>query len=236
VTGAAPRPLLDGLLPGAVVVAERFRDPPAPQLFPQEEALVEAAVEKRRREFATVRTCAREALARLGIPPVPILPLGGAAAPFGRRAPRWPTGVVGSMTHCDGYRGAALARSAALASVGVDAESHLPLPARVTAAIATPEESESLDALREAEPETAWERILFSAKESVYKALFPLTGHPLGFHDCTITLCVDGNFAARVQAGPGRPQDDQRLSGRWRVRPGEGGRPALIGTALAVPN
>jgi 4'-phosphopantetheinyl transferase EntD len=144
---------------------------------------------------------------------------------------------VGSMTHCDGYRGAALARSAALASVGVDAESHLPLPARVTAAIATSEELESLGALREAEPAIAWERILFSAKESIYKALFPLTGQSLGFHDCTITLCVDGNFAARVQTDLRWQQGDQGLSGRWRLRQGENnGRPALIGTALAVPN
>lgn len=232
-----PRPLLDGLLPRAAVVAERFGDPPKPQLFPQEATLVEAAVGKRRREFATVRTCAREALARLGIPPVAILPLGGAAPPSGRRAPRWPTGVVGSMTHCDGYRGAALARSAALASVGIDAESHLPLPVRVTAAIATPEELESLGALGEAEPAIAWERILFSAKESVYKALFPLTGDPLGFHDCTITLSADGSFTARVRAGGLRPQDEQGLSGRWRLRKGHSNdRPTLIGTALAVPN
>jgi 4'-phosphopantetheinyl transferase EntD len=227
-----PRPLLAGLLPPTAVVAERFQDPPDPQLFPQEAALVEGAIEKRHREFATVRTCAREALARLGMPAAPILPKGEDAPPFGRRAPRWPAGIVGSMTHCDGYRGAALARAAVLASLGVDAEPHLPLPGRVIAAIATPEEVESFGPLREAGPEIAWERILFSAKEAVYKALFPLTEHPLGFHDATITLSVEGSFVARVVRPP-----RGELRGRWRSRPGKAnGEPGLIGTAVAVVN
>src|SRR5262245_28830029 len=96
--------MIDELVPGAVTAVEAFVDPPDATLFPEEEAVVRAAVDKRRREFTTARVCARAALAKLGYPPIPILP--------GKRgAPTWPDGVVGSMTHCAGYRAAAVARA-----------------------------------------------------------------------------------------------------------------------------
>lgn len=76
---------------------------------------------RRQREFATARSCARTALARLGVPPVPVL-----ASPRG--APRWPAGVVGSITHCDGYRAAAVAYTRDVVSLGIDAEPDEPLP------------------------------------------------------------------------------------------------------------
>ncbi|WP_405845207.1 4'-phosphopantetheinyl transferase [Streptomyces platensis] len=70
-------------------------------LFPEESQVIALAVDKRRREFTTARSCAREALRRLGHPTVPI--------PRGRSgAPLWPAGVVGSITHCQGYRSAAV--------------------------------------------------------------------------------------------------------------------------------
>ena len=73
-----------------------LRDPPGGVLFPEEERVVANAVAARRRDYTTVRTCARACLERLGYPPVPILPgVGG--------APSWPAGVQGSMTHCIGY-------------------------------------------------------------------------------------------------------------------------------------
>ncbi|WP_306332212.1 4'-phosphopantetheinyl transferase [Streptomyces sp. KL109B] len=69
----------------------------------QEEALIARAVPKRRNEFTTVRACAHDALAGLGLAPVPLLP-------DERGAPGWPPGVVGSMTHCPGYGAAAVPR------------------------------------------------------------------------------------------------------------------------------
>ncbi|MEU2758298.1 MULTISPECIES: 4'-phosphopantetheinyl transferase family protein [Streptomyces] len=69
------------------------RDLPLADLYPQEARIVERAVALRKREFATTRRCAREALARLGLPPVPILS-------DRHGAPRWPEGVLGSLTHC----------------------------------------------------------------------------------------------------------------------------------------
>jgi 4'-phosphopantetheinyl transferase EntD len=61
------------ILPATAACAEAFADPPDVVLFPEEEALVAAAVAGRRREFATARSCARTALAELGVPPAPLL-------------------------------------------------------------------------------------------------------------------------------------------------------------------
>ena len=82
--------MLEQILPPAVAVAEAFGDQADAGLLPGEEAAIARAVPKRRREFATARACAREALAQLGEPPVPILR--GASG-----APLWPAGVAGRV-------------------------------------------------------------------------------------------------------------------------------------------
>lgn len=82
-----------------LVYAEAFEDPPGLTPLPEEEPLIAKSVDKRRNEFITVRHCARLALQQLGLPPVPILK-GETGEPC------WPDGVVGSLTHTQGYRGA----------------------------------------------------------------------------------------------------------------------------------
>ena len=107
---------------------EVYSDPPGLAPLPEEEPLIAKSVAKRRNEFITVRHCARIALGELGVPPVPILK--------GEKGePCWPDGVVGSLTHCAGYRGAVVGRSAAVRSVGIDAEPHDVLPDGVLDAI-----------------------------------------------------------------------------------------------------
>ena len=122
-------PLLEGLLPAAAVVVETREDRLNIELFPEEEQALGRAVEKRRREFITGRACAREALGRLGLPPAPI----GSGA---HGEPLWPAGVVGSITHCEGYRACAVARASDLGALGIDAEVDAPLPTGVWEAIA----------------------------------------------------------------------------------------------------
>jgi 4'-phosphopantetheinyl transferase EntD len=202
------------LLPPAVASAECFDDPPGVVLFDEERAAVARAVDKRRREFATVRHCARQALATLGHPPVALVP--------GRRgAPRWPEGIVGSMTHCDGYRAAALARAHQVHAVGIDAEPDGPLPDGVLDLIARPDEIAHLDELRargHAGPEH-WERLLFSCKETVFKVWFPLTQRELDFHDASIRLHPgDATFTVDLLADPGDGVLPSRLAGRWIAR------------------
>lgn len=214
------------LLPAGVASAEAFADADAPEstLYPAEAAVVARAVEKRRREFTTVRHCARQAMRRLGVPPAPLLP--------GQRgAPQWPAGVVGSMTHCDGYRAAAVARTGAVHALGVDAEPHQPLPEGVLGMVALPEESTMLAARTAAEPAVCWDRLLFCAKESVYKAWFPLTGRWLDFAEASVTLAGDGTFTARLRVD-GPVVAGERLTGfagRWLAGRG------LLVTAVVVP-
>lgn len=212
-------------MPGAVACAEAFDDPPDAALYPQEEAVISRAVEKRRREFRTVRHCARLALRELGLPPAAVLP-------GEHREPLWPPGVVGSMTHCAGYRAAVVARSGDLLTVGIDAEPHQRLPPDVLAAIALADEQVQIAELAAAHGASHWDRILFCAKETVYKAWFPLTQRWLGFHDAAVTIDpAEGTFSARLLVrGPtvaGHVLAE--FDGRWLIND------SLVITAIAVP-
>lgn len=229
--------MIEELLPESVVAVEAFgeegvREYGHAPLYPQEEALVARSVAKRRHEFTVVRACARRAMEKLGVPAQPVLP-------GERGAPQWPDGLTGSMTHCDDYCAAALVRAADLASLGIDAEPHAPLPEGVLSAVALPAEIERLDSLAEARPGVHWDRLLFSAKESVYKAWFPLTRKWLDFSEADIDFTTatsgpaespHGVFRARLLV-PGPVVGGHRLGhfdGRWTVRQG------LVATAVTV--
>ncbi len=160
---------------------DSFVDADESVLLPAERESIARAVGKRRSEFTTVRACARVALARLGIAAVPILP--GL-----RGAPTWPEGVVGSMTHCAGYRAAAVAWRRHVASIGIDAEPHEPLPDGVDRLVIRDEERRRVRDYTDQAPDIHWDRLIFSAKESVYKAWFPLTQRWLGFEEASVTF------------------------------------------------
>jgi 4'-phosphopantetheinyl transferase EntD len=211
--------MIEQLLPDGVVSVEAFADQPGEPVFPGEEDLVARAVEGRRREFVTARRCAREALGKLGHPPAPI-------RPGPKREPIWPAGVAGSITHCTGYRAAAVAPVTVLAGIGIDAEPHGPLPEGVEAAVTVPGEPEMLARLAVLAPATHWDRLLFSAKESVYKAWFPLARRWLGFEDARLTIDpAAGTFHAAILIdGP-----LSELTGRFVVAHG------LVATAVTVP-
>jgi len=210
--------VLEQILPRESIAVEVTEDPSDAKLWPGEEILVAKAVEQRRREFTTARHCAREALRRLGEPPVAIL-----SGP--KREPLWPAGIVGSITHCAGYRAAVVARAGDLTSVGVDAEPNEPLPDGVLDTIALPAEAERVGALLRQRPEVRWDRLLFSAKESVYKTWFPLARRWLDFLEADIVLDTEGGFTVQVLV----PGPVSRLDGRWMARSG------LVLTAIALP-
>ncbi|OIJ94840.1 4'-phosphopantetheinyl transferase family protein [Streptomyces colonosanans] len=225
--------MIEELLPRSVVVVEALGDDALGDgpLYPEEEAVIVRAVAKRRREFTAVRACARHAMEKLGVPPQPILP-------GERGAPLWPDGLVGSMTHCEGYCAAALVRAGDLASLGIDAEPHDQLPDGVLEAVALPAEQTRLRGLARSHPSIHWDRVLFSAKESVYKAWFPLTGKWLDFLEADIEITpgaaadMPGAFRARLLV-PGPMVDGRRIEafdGRWTVRQG------LAATAVVVPH
>jgi len=216
--------MLNRIVPPWVAAVEAFSDDPQAVIYPSEEAAVAKAVPKRHKEFATARACARAALAHLGEAPAPI--------PRGMRgAPQWPGGITGSITHCDGYRAAAVARLSHAASLGIDAEPNEMLPDGVLDLIALAEERDQIAGLTARKPGICWDRLLFCAKESVYKAWFPLTERWLDFSEAHVTIDpVDGTFTARLLVpGPllaGAPLSV--LSGRWLAGHG------LLTTAIVV--
>jgi 4'-phosphopantetheinyl transferase EntD len=218
---------LGRLVPDSVVSAEAFADIPDEPPFPGEEDLVARAVDGRRREFITARRLARTALAELGLPAAPIR--SGAS-----REPIWPAGVVGTLTHCAGYRAAAIARRTDVASVGIDAEPGGPLPEGVSRLVIRPAEGEMIERLTARTPEVSWDRLLFSAKESVYKAWFPLTRRWLGFEDAELAVDPDrSTFVARILIDGARTDGGPPLTGlagRFLVETGHG----LLITAVTV--
>jgi 4'-phosphopantetheinyl transferase EntD len=185
---------LSGLFPEGVVCAE-FVGADRPSFVDEKEAAALGdAVEKRALEYLRGRACARAALERLGI-------TGFSLLRGESREPLWPEGVVGAITHCEGYAAAAVCRGSSLAGVGLDAEAVRPLDAAVLKRIARPEERESLALL---DPAVRWDLVLFSAKESVFKAWFPRTRVWLGFQEARIEFdAVRCRFSATVMPKEG---------------------------------
>ncbi|UFQ17186.1 MULTISPECIES: 4'-phosphopantetheinyl transferase family protein [Streptomyces] len=219
--------MIRDIVPSRVAAVDSFGfPPPARALYPQESALMAHATELRRDEFGAVRDCARLAMAELGRPAAPVL-----RGPAGE--PLWPAGLVGSMAHCSGYQVAVLARADEFAAVGVDAEPEAPLPAwGMLETIAGPDERAMVAGLAREHSGVSWGRLLFSAKECVYKAWFPWTRKWLGFRDVDVRIDpITRTFSARLPP-PGLVVEGTGLSmltGRWTT-----GRGILL-TAITVP-
>jgi len=189
-------------------------------LFPAEERAVRTAGWRRRAEFTAGRQCARTALAGLGVPAVPVLP-----GPAGE--PRWPAGLIGSITHCPGYRACAVAYAADLAAIGIDAEPDEDLPGDLTGAVATAAELAWIRRMAAARPAVPWARLIFSAKEAAGKAWYPLTGRWPDRAELAVSVTAAGLLTVRLAgARTGQPA---AMTGRWLARDG------LIITAVAAP-
>jgi len=200
-------PLLDGLFPSDVITASGTLDSDVAPLMPEEELVIARSVFKRRREFAAGRQCARTALARMGIQDFPLLS-------GSRREPLWPEGVVGSISHSDSACVAAVASAEHYRGIGVDLESDEPLSADLVRAVCCPDEVRCLTDTPGLDPMVV-ARIVFCAKESVYKCQFPTTRAFLDFYDVSIRLDSDGGF--RITRCRDELADDWagRLRGRW---------------------
>ena len=165
------------------------------------------AMPRRRAEYAAGRACARAALVRLDVKPAPILSGAGGE-------PVWPQGLVGSLTHCEGYAAAVAARAGTIAALGIDAEPNHALPTGVLADIATPDEQAGLARLP-AGPGVHWDRLLFSAKEAAFKAWYPLNRVRLPFAAAAVSVDpYRGTFGVQLASG-GPP-----MGGRWTVAGG----------------
>ncbi|MEM7410944.1 MAG: 4'-phosphopantetheinyl transferase superfamily protein [Myxococcota bacterium] len=176
-----------------------------------EVAIVARAVAKRRREFAAGRACARDALSTLG----------GEAGALPRdpdRVPVWPQGFVGSISHCDDACGAVVARASDVVALGFDVEGADALPTEVIDTVLGPAERD-----RAQEHDRAlgrdWAKLVWSAKESFYKAYFPRLRHTLEFHDAEVQLAGPGQFQVRL-VDPSAPSwfGRREIEGRFVYR------------------
>ncbi len=204
--------VLADLFEGPVVVVASSLSLADDELFAEERAHVQAAVAKRRAEFATARVLARRALAALGAPPVALVP-----APD--RAPVWPPGYVGSISHCADHCAVAVARSRDVSSLGLDVEDLRELDPSMRDLVLTPAERRWLraqpDALQPMLP-----IVIFSAKEAYYKCQYPITHGFLDFQDVELTIAwAAGTFEARVER-EGWPAVVARLAGRFLIADG----------------
>jgi len=187
---------LEGLFEGPVVVRSSAIDVTAlASLHPDEALLVEGAVEKRRREFATGRKLARAALAQLGVDGVAILQ-------DEMRAPVWPEGIAGTISHCSKKAFAVVGRRDEIGTIGIDAEDRLHLSEELWSSILVDEERAFVAGAPFGEREEL-AMIVFSAKESLYKAQYPCTKEFMDFVDARIEI-------TKLERGP-------RLHGSFRA-------------------
>ena len=172
--------LIGPLCTSGVLVGSRFiGDGDENALLPDEITSFGHSIREVRRQSGAARIIARTLLRQLNVANAAI-PRGGS------RAPVWPPGTTGSLAHERHVAVAAVARTADVVSVGIDIEQAVPLPRDVARHVATPTErrrhaSSQLNGCR-----------LFVVKEAVYKAVHPIDGVFLNFHDIDVDLdaCV----------------------------------------------
>jgi 4'-phosphopantetheinyl transferase EntD len=208
--GARSSAWIEGLLGAGVAAAERSGAGDPAALLPEERVGQDRWVPKRIAEFAAGRECARLAMASLGIAPQPM-------PPQADRRPRWPQGVVGSITHCAGFAAAAVARADELRSIGIDAEVAGAIEPALWPRVLGEEERAWLSARAEDDRPT-WATVFFSAKEAWYKCQHPVTGWWLEFHEARIHVvdAVEGasSFGLIVESR------GMRIEGRGGIRDG----------------
>ena len=164
------------LAPPGLLIGHRLIAPgDESALLPAEAAAMASMAVDRRRASGAARQVARALMARLGYAQLSILKSASGA-------PIWPAGLCGSIAHDDRVAVAALGLRRDIAAVGIDVEPTVPLPADMLDLIATPDE------LRTIADDPLGGKLLFAAKEAVYKAVHPLDGVFLEFHDIAVDL------------------------------------------------
>lgn len=147
------------------------------RLMPEEAGSITSRVPRVRRASGAARLLGRELLERLGHEACPILKAGSGA-------PLWPAGFVGSFAHDGDIAVAAVALSRAWGAVGIDIEPAEVLPEELRELVVTPRERPRLG------EDTFQGRLLFTAKEAVYKAVAAHDGLLLDYQDIDVDLAA----------------------------------------------
>ncbi len=165
---------IDALCFPGIMIGHRLISPGDEHaLLPEEAPAFASSVVKVRRASGAARIVARQLLARLGYRQCPL-----PKAPSG--APIWPAGVVGSLTHDSRVAVAAVGTSRDVGALGIDVEPAEILPSELLDMVATPQERLRID------DDPYGGRLLFVAKEAVFKAVYPLDQTFLDHHDVQV--------------------------------------------------
>ena len=158
------------------------------RLLPEEQAIAESfGSQKRCAEFTMGRIYAHSALSRFGLESEPIL-----RNPE-TREPRWPDSVWGSITHSAGFAAVAVGLKKEIKGVGIDLESFSrSVDFKIRRHVCVDSELEWLESLPTKEAERSL-RIIFSAKESIFKCLYPGTKTYLTFKDAVVKINENTN-------------------------------------------
>jgi 4'-phosphopantetheinyl transferase EntD len=169
---------LTALFPADVVIIHAPEEMWSTPVHEQEERLIEGSVIKRQREFRAGRNAARAALKQLDAPSGPLL--------RGKhREPIWPRGFIGSISHCDDSCITACVKKGKIISLGLDVEPLKPLKPGIARYIETEGERLFMERHPELPP-----RLIFSAKESLYKCYHPLVRRFFGFHSVELDIDI----------------------------------------------
>lgn len=181
-TNNCTRTLIASLFSDNVVTQEANPILVRDSIYPEEQAFIQRAEPKRRREFIAGRLCARQALSAFGITGVPLL-IGENGEPL------WPDGFVGSISHTNGYCGVAVSRKQDFLSIGLDVESWGDIDDEIKALVCTEQEFSWLKMFSISE-QSKYLALIFSAKECFYKCQFPVTKKWLEFKDIWIFVDI----------------------------------------------
>ena len=136
----------------------------------------------RKEHYRSGRICAGEVLSKLGTIGQPVL------RDPQTREPLWPEGISGAITHSGNWAAAAAGKTSDVSGIGIDLEDlERQVDSRISRHVCIPEEQKWLQECGEDFLEQKL-KIIFSAKESIFKAFFPYTRTYLHFHDARILM------------------------------------------------
>jgi 4'-phosphopantetheinyl transferase EntD len=218
-SGDAKSPIVRALFSPAVVTREgAIATGALDALLPEERASIARAVSSRQSDFAAGRWLARSALETFGV-------RGFALVNDGAGAPRWPSGMVGTITHTrraeGGFAAVAVASTRSVRALGIDAESDQALKEDLWDVTLCEEEREALSRAAAAE-RVRLASLMFSAKECYYKHQYTLTRTFLEFSAATVRVATRGDaFSIVVRQSVGDQfREGDVLGGRFVLHDG----------------
>ena len=180
--------LISGILPKDAYFCWGFINEHQGPLYEEELRCISGSVPSRVMEFKAGRTCARRALALLGVGSCPI-PIGTG------RQPVWPPYIAGSITHDGVYCAATVANRTCISYIGIDLAVLRPVDADVYRLILTDNEISHMKQRSSViQDELIIFSILFSVKEAIFKCIFPGVLQIFDFRDVELQVGKDGNL------------------------------------------